>query len=82
MAQCEVRGMYLKACRDGRGARVGIGEYSRFYDTEPPHQALRYRTAAEMFISSPVGGHSWRTGGAVETWHPNNGIPEDSRIPS
>ena len=46
--------VYLKAYRDGRDARVGIGEYFRFYNTERPHQALAYRTPAEVFMSSPV----------------------------
>jgi len=45
---------YLKAYRDGRDARVEIGDYFRFYNTERPHQALVYLTPAEVFISSPV----------------------------
>ena len=32
--------VYLKAYQDGREARVGIGNYFRFYNTERPHQAL------------------------------------------
>ena len=27
----------LKACKDGREASVGIGDYFLFYDTEQPH---------------------------------------------
>ena len=46
--------VYLKAYRDGRDARVGIGDYFCFYNTERPHQALGYMTPAEVFISSPV----------------------------
>ena len=46
--------MYLKAYEDGKDARVGIGNYFRFYNTERPHQALGYRTPAEVFASSPV----------------------------
>ena len=41
--------VYLKAYQDGRDARVGIGDYFRFYNTERPHQALGYRTPAEVF---------------------------------
>jgi putative transposase len=40
--------VYLKAYRDGREARTGIGEYFRFYNTQRPHQALGYRTPAEV----------------------------------
>jgi putative transposase len=45
--------VYLKAYQSGREARVGIGNYFRFYNTEP-HQALGYRTPAEVFSSSPL----------------------------
>ena len=43
--------VYLKAYQDGREARAGLGQYFRFYDTERPHQALGYRTPAEVFTS-------------------------------
>ena len=46
--------VYLKAYQDGRYARAGIGNYFRFYNTERPHQALGYRTPAEVFCSIPV----------------------------
>jgi len=46
--------VYLKAYQDGREARVGIGDYFLFYNTERPHQALGYRTQAEMFSSTQV----------------------------
>jgi len=46
--------VYLKAYQDGRDARAGIGNYFRFYNTERPHQALGYRTPAEVFSSIPV----------------------------
>lgn len=45
--------VYLKAYQDGREARVGIGAYFHFYNTQRPHQALGYRTPAEVFTSSP-----------------------------
>jgi putative transposase len=41
--------VYLKAYRDGREAKAGIGEYLRFYNTQRPHQALGYRTPAEVY---------------------------------
>ncbi len=46
--------VYLKAYQDGRDARVGLGNYFRFYNTERPHQTLGYRTPAEVFNSTPV----------------------------
>ena len=46
--------VYLKAYQDGRDARIGLGNYFRFYNTERPHQALDYRTPAEVFNSTPV----------------------------
>jgi putative transposase len=46
--------VYLKAYQDGRDARAGIANYFRFYDTERPHQALRYRTPGEVFNSISV----------------------------
>ena len=46
--------VYLKAYQDGKEARVGIGDYFRFYNTERPHQALGYLTPAEVFASTPV----------------------------
>lgn len=44
--------VYLRAYQDGKEARVGIGDYFRFYNTKRPHQALVYRTLAEVFTSS------------------------------
>jgi len=46
--------VYLKAYRDGREARSGLGNYFRFYNTERPHQALGYRTPAEVFTLTPA----------------------------
>ena len=42
--------MYLKAYADGREARAGIGKYLGFYNTQRPHQALEYRTPAEVYL--------------------------------
>ena len=41
--------VYLKAYSNGREAKAGLDAYFRFYNTERPHQALGYRTPAEVF---------------------------------
>jgi len=46
--------VYLKAYQDGRDARIGLGNYFGFYNTERPHQTHGYRTPAEVFSSTPV----------------------------
>ena len=46
--------VYLKAYQDGRDARVGLSSYFRFYNTERPHQALDYRTPAEVYAPTLV----------------------------
>ncbi len=46
--------IYLKAYQDGREARIGLDNYFRFYNTEHHHQALGYRTLAEVFTSTTV----------------------------
>jgi putative transposase len=56
--------VYIKAYQNGRDARVGIGDYFRFYNTERPHQALGYRTPAEVFTSILV---EVTQGGMVES---------------
>jgi len=45
--------VYLKAYQNGKDARIGIGDYFRFYNTARPHQALGYRTPGEVFTSIP-----------------------------
>jgi putative transposase len=50
--------VYLKAYHDGREARVSLVNYFRFYNTERPHQALGYRTPAEIFASTMVEANS------------------------
>ena len=46
--------VYLKAYQDGREARSSLGQYFDFYNNERPHQALGYKTPAEVFISTPL----------------------------
>ncbi len=41
--------VYLKAYSGGNEAKAGIDNYFRFYNTQRPHQALGYRTPAEVF---------------------------------
>ena len=46
--------VYLKAYSGGREAKAGIYAYFHFYNTQRPHQALGYRTPAEVFNGDPV----------------------------
>ena len=46
--------VYLKAYQDGRDARIGLSNYFRFYNTKRLHQALGYRTPAEVYNSIQV----------------------------
>ena len=46
--------VYLKAYVNGLEARNGLREYFRFYNHRRPHQALGYRTPAEVFYGEPV----------------------------
>jgi putative transposase len=46
--------VYLKAYQDGTEARIGLGNYFQFYNTERPHQTHSYRTPAEVYTSTPV----------------------------
>ena len=41
--------VYLKAYSNGREAKAGLDGYFRFYNNQRPHQALGYRTPAEVF---------------------------------
>ena len=41
--------VHLKAYADGHEARRGLEDYFRFYNHLRPHQALGYRTPAEVF---------------------------------
>jgi putative transposase len=59
--------VYLKAYQDGRDARISLGNYFCFYNTGRPHQALGYRTPAEVFTSIPV---EATNGGMVESLTP------------
>lgn len=56
--------VYLKAYQDGKDARIGLGNYFRFYNTERLHQALGYRTPIEVFNLTQV---EVRNEGVVES---------------
>ena len=49
-------GVYLKAYVNGIEARLGLRQYFRFYNERRPHQALGYRTPAEVFYGELVAG--------------------------
>jgi putative transposase len=42
--------VYLADYGSPREARVGIGQYFQFYNTERPHQALQYRRPIELYL--------------------------------
>jgi hypothetical protein len=44
---------YWHKIMGGKAARIGIGNYFGFYNTERPHQALGYRTSTELYIIVP-----------------------------
>jgi putative transposase len=56
--------VYLKAYQDGKDAKIGLGNYFRFYNTERLHQALGYRTPIEVFNLTQV---EVRNEGVVES---------------
>jgi len=60
--------VYLKAYQDGREARIGLGNYFRFYNNERPHQTHGYRTPAEVYSVIPV---EATNGGMVESLPPD-----------
>ncbi len=43
--------VYLKAYQTVAEARTGINAYLEFYNQQRPHQALDYRTPAEVYLS-------------------------------
>ena len=46
--------VYLKAYQNGRDARMGLGNYFRFYNAERPHQALGNQTPAAVYPAIQV----------------------------
>jgi putative transposase len=41
--------VYLHDYDNGQEARAGLGRYFEFYNTERPHQALRYQTPLDVY---------------------------------
>jgi putative transposase len=48
--------VYLHSYESPREARQGLGRYLAFYNQERPHQALGYRTPAEVYRAAPASG--------------------------
>ena len=46
--------VYLKSYQDGREARRSLVDYFRFYNIERSHQALGYKTPAEVYTPLPT----------------------------
>jgi transposase InsO family protein len=44
--------VYVNAYANPREARAGLARYLAFYNHERPHQALAYRTPAEVYFQS------------------------------
>jgi putative transposase len=44
--------VFLHAYEGPRPAKQGIGSYFVFFNEEPPHQALGYRTPMEVYRES------------------------------
>lgn len=65
--------MYLKAYETVAEARVGINAYLEFYNQQRPHQALGYRTPAEVYQVDQEG---W------EVPTQEAGLPSEVVIPS
>jgi putative transposase len=43
--------IYLREYADGWALREGLAKYFRFYNEQRPHQALAYRTPAEVYLN-------------------------------
>ena len=54
--------VYLKAYANVTEARRELGDYFRFYNDLRPHQALGYRTPAEVFHGEQVVGEEESNG--------------------
>ena len=61
--------VYLKAYANASEARRELGAYFQFYNDQRPHQALAYRTPAEVFHRVPDAGG----GGAIKAWDSSPG---------
>ena len=60
--------VYLKAYSNGREAKAGLDAYFHFYNNQRPHQALGYRTPAEVHSAAsdePSKEEGWTPNGAL-----------------
>jgi putative transposase len=60
--------VYLKAYQDARDAKINLGNYFHFYNTERPHQSHGYRTPAEVYFTIPL---EPTNGGMIESLTPD-----------
>ena len=51
MAHREIEEVYLHAYQDGKEAKISLGNYFRFYNAERSHQAIGYKTPAEVYLN-------------------------------
>ena len=70
--------VYLKEYGDPQEARDGLRGYFRFYNRERPHQALEYRTPAEVYFA----GREERRGEERAAQRMAAGTPVALRAPS
>jgi putative transposase len=57
--------VYLKGYETLPEARAGLGEYFAFYNDERPHQALGYKTPAEIHFGHDEEGAPQQNKGAI-----------------
>jgi len=60
--------VYLRAYQDGRDAKISLGNYFRFYNSERLHQSHGYRTPAEAYCTTMI---ETTNGGMVESLTPD-----------
>jgi len=74
--------VYLSEYNSPAEARLGLAEYLRFYNEERPHQALGYRTPAEVYRSEGQQQHTHKEGVAIlnaaSLWSTRWGTPQFS----
>jgi putative transposase len=68
--------VYLKAYTDGRQAKTGLDAYLHFYNNQRPHQALGYRTPAEVFNGESVESDERST---ERRWSPSRALADPGK---
>ncbi len=68
--------VYLKAYQTVAEARAGINDYLEFYNQQRPHQALGYRTPAEVYQN----GQGEKEGAAQEARLPSEVVRPSARV--